>query len=230
MIFSQKSSGNQGVFSRNKSGHLCEVMKFETTLLPLIPGFDSKEYEKRLKEKEAEQKDADDEWMDGWMVGTAESKSGWKSWTSVNSWKDWGKSLVNPQAWGSSMEDWLKYFNMKMQAEELWKVDCTEKKAISIVKNTTMNWMVGVYEYWEIEQVNGGLDDANEEKKNENESNGDKLVFVKKLYVWPIVPVPAFVLRILKDQYKKDSQGQMQIITNLISNRPLNEPALLAVK
>merc|ERR1711879_42513 len=102
-----------------------------------------------------------------------------------------------------------------------WKVDWIQHKAMSLVKNITMSWTVGVYEYSEIEQLMHISDgnDENEEQKNENDSHenkGDRIVFIKKLYVWPIVPVPGFVLDILKDQYTKDSELQMQIIKKII--------------
>ena len=192
--------------------------------MPLIPGFDAKEYEKRMKEKQAEHQQ-----QSGNGKGDS-NKSGWSSWTSASAWKDWGASMVDPQAWGSSMEGWLKYFNMSMQAEELWKVDWIQHKAMSLVKNVTMSWTVGVYEYSEIEQLmhvsdgNKGDDDKeqNEEKENENVNvkKGDRVIFIKKLYVWPIVPVPGFVLDILKEQYAKDSELQMQIIKKIVESQP----------
>eukprot|EP00483_Globobulimina_turgida_P007928 UN07944 len=38
--YSQKSKSNSGEFEGNNNGNLCEVLKFDVTLLPLLPGFD----------------------------------------------------------------------------------------------------------------------------------------------------------------------------------------------
>lgn len=212
--FTQKSKSNTGEFKGNDNLNLCEVIKFDTTLEPLIPGFDAKEYEKKMKEKE--EKDAEK---------NKEKATGWSSWTSASAWKDWGKSMVDMEAWGNSINSWMQYLNMNTDATEIWKIDWIQHKATSFVKNITFSWTIGVYEYAEIEQLMHIDNDKNKDKDKDEEKNSDnnnddpkKVIFIKKLYVHPLVSLPGFLMDLLKDQYRKDSDLQISIIKDLCKN------------
>merc|ERR1712129_479764 len=85
----------------------------------------------------------------------------------------------------------------------------------SLVKNVSMSWTVGVYEYTEIEQL---MHVSDEQKNDDNTSHNIKVKFVKKLFVSPIVPVPEFAMDMLKEQYRKDSDIQVKIINELCKN------------
>merc|ERR1712244_106541 len=113
----------------------------------------------------------------------------------------------------------MEYFNMRMEANELWKVDWIQHRAVSFVKNVSMSWTVGVYEYTELEQLMH-VKIENEEKENHDEKV--KVMFVKKLFVSPIVPMPQFALDALKEQYRKDSDIQIKVIKALCKN-PLSQ-------
>jgi len=187
--FSKQSKSKKNEFKGNENGNLCEVLKFDTTLLPLLPGFDPKEYEQKVKENEKN-----------------ESVTGWNSWTSMNAWKEWGSSQIN---------SWMEYFKMEMTATEIWKIDWIQHRAVSFVKNVSMSWTVGVYEYTELEQLMH-ITSINEEQK-ENDKKV-KVIFVKKLFVSPIVPMPQFAMDALKEQYRKDSDIQIKVIKALCKN------------
>eukprot|EP01083_Nonionella_stella_P069547 185443_1 len=214
--FSETSKLSTDEFKGNKNGNLCEVLKFDVTVLPLLPGFDPKEYEQKLKQKEEEEKKKSE--------AEKVSKSGWGSWASLESWQEWGSSMLDTEAWSASINAWIKYFNMSMDATEIWKIDWIQHKATSFVQNVTMSWTVGVYEYAEMEQLmhitstEKDKEESNEPDENKTDKENDgkvKVVFIKKLYVHPIVPMPQYALDLLRDQYRKDSDTQVQLINNL---------------
>ena len=64
------------------------------------------------------------------------------------------------------------------------------------------------------------IDDNQEEKDNKDSK---KVMFIKKLYVQPLVPLPAFLMDLLKDQYRKDSDLQVSIIKDLCQNPLTND-------
>eukprot|EP00484_Ammonia_sp_Unknown_P023629 CAMPEP_0197028962 /NCGR_PEP_ID=MMETSP1384-20130603/8526_1 /TAXON_ID=29189 /ORGANISM="Ammonia sp." /LENGTH=321 /DNA_ID=CAMNT_0042458045 /DNA_START=14 /DNA_END=979 /DNA_ORIENTATION=- len=211
MTFVEKSKSNKGEFAGNENQNLCEVIKFDTLLLPLIPGFDAKEYEKKLKENQEKE-----------QANSNAKASGWSSWTSMSSWKEWGSGMMDMQSWANSMNSWMQYLNMNTQAAELWKIDWIQHKAVSFVKNITFSWTIGVYEYAEIEQLmhltqDEQNNDDNEEKTDADDQNKgkNKVKFIKKLFVYPIVPMPGFLMDLLKEQYQKDSDLQISIIKDL---------------
>eukprot|EP00483_Globobulimina_turgida_P004405 UN04414 len=126
----------------------------------------------------------------------------------MSAWQEWGSSMIDSDSWANSFCDWMEYFNMSMDANEIWKIDWIQHKAISFVKNITMSWTVSVYEYVEIEQL------------MHLSHHSQKVLFIKKLYIHPIVPMPQFAMDLLKKQYKKDSEIQVKLLNSLIS-KPL---------
>merc|ERR1712173_389911 len=115
--------------------------------------------------------------------------SGWSSWASPSAWKQWGSSMIDTEAWSASINGWMEYFNMNMEAEEIWKIDWILHRATSLVKNVSMSWTVRVDEYTELEQLMHVKSSSEEEEKDEGDDNV-KVMFVKKLFVSPIVPMP----------------------------------------
>ena len=109
---------------------------------------------------------------------------------------------------------------MNMQSNDLWKIDWIQHRATSFVKNVSMSWTVGVYEYTELEQLMHVISENEEEKEKDKKV---KVMFVKKLFVSPIVPMPQFVMDALKEQYQKDSDIQIKLIKALCEN-PLSQP------
>merc|ERR1712013_389808 len=201
----KKSKSNSGDFKGNVNGNACEVLAFDVELLPLLPGFDAEKFEKESKEKENEN----------------ETEKGWSSWASARPWSEWGASMVSASAWTNSVSSWMKYLNMNLRAREVWKIDWIQLKCTSVVTNSTMSMVVGVYEYAEIEQLMHIKKGDDSEEKNENEKAAVKCRFIKKLFVHPIVPIPGFALELLKKQYREYSELQMDIVRNLCE-KPLN--------
>jgi len=211
LTFEAKSSSSTDEFVGNDNQHSCEVLRFEVTLEPLIPGFDAKAYEQKLQQKNATQAAAAET-----QAKQHQKTSSWDAWTSMASWKEWGSSMVDMEAWGSSISSWMQYLHMNTDARELWKVDWIQHKAVAFVKNITFSWTIGVSEYSEIEQLMR-ISAVDEEKQNDSKVG---VVFIKKLFVQPIVPMPAFLMDLLKEQYKKDSDLQISIV-KMLCEHPL---------
>jgi len=208
----RKSKLNTGVFKGNDLLHECEILEYESQLLPLLPDYNMDKLTKEVNQSNNENKNNENENNNNNNSNSNDADNNTNdndnSWTSWNSWSNWGYSWIDKKAWNGTLNKIITALNQYISAEETWKIDWTDNKACSIVNNVSMSYVIGVNEYSLLIEY--------------TKDNKKCVKFTKNLYINPIVSLPQNVLSSMMDEYKKDSEMQIQIINRLCKQKQID--------